>query len=117
MKISKRLFQFLILLALGCSGSVALQAQDKKLAPPTPAATEKAEEIIKRAIEVLGGSAYLNVQNVVGRGFYTAYQDGDITIADQVSRLHSLSRQGTDGIFQLRNTRGANQHGRDRLAL
>ncbi|MDQ3174726.1 MAG: hypothetical protein M3Q91_13635, partial [Acidobacteriota bacterium] len=75
MKISHKLFQFLMLLTLGCSGPVALQAQDNKPAPPMPA-TEKAEGIVKRAIEVLGGSAYLNAQSVVGRGFYTAYQDG-----------------------------------------
>jgi len=76
MKISHKLFQFLMLLTLGCSGPVALQAQDNKPAPPMPASTEKAEGIVKRAIEVLGGSAYLNAQSVVGRGFYTAYQDG-----------------------------------------
>jgi hypothetical protein len=36
----------------------------------------KAEGIINRAIEVLGGSTYLNIRNVIGRGFYTTYQDG-----------------------------------------
>ncbi len=76
MKISNKVFQFLMLLALGCAGPFAVQAQDKKLAPPTPNSTEKSEEIIKRAIEVLGGSAYLNVQSVVGRGFFTAYLEG-----------------------------------------
>jgi hypothetical protein len=76
MKISKRLFRFLMLLALSCYGPLALQAQDHKLAPSKPATTEKAEEIIKRGIEVLGGNAYLSVQSVVGRGFFTAYQDG-----------------------------------------
>ena len=65
-----------MLLALGCSGAPALQAQENKQPPPTPASTEKAEGIIKRGIEALGGSAYLGVQNVVGRGFYTAFQDG-----------------------------------------
>jgi hypothetical protein len=75
MNIFRKVFQFLMLLAVGCSAAVALEAQDKP-APPTPASTEKAETIIKRAIEVLGGSVYLNVQSVVGRGFYTAYQDG-----------------------------------------
>lgn len=74
MNISKRLFPFLVLLAVGCSASFAFQAQDNKPAPP--AQTEKAEEIIKRGISALGGSAYLSVQNVVGRGFYTPYQDG-----------------------------------------
>jgi hypothetical protein len=79
MKILNKLLEFLLLLALGCSGQVSLQAyqsQENKPAPPTPASIEKAEVIIKRAIEVLGGSAYLNVQSVVGRGFYTPYQDG-----------------------------------------
>ena len=76
MKIPRRLSHLLVLLALGCSGSFALQSQDNKAVTKATAPTEKAEEIIKRAIEVLGGSAYLNVQNVVGRGFYTAYQDG-----------------------------------------
>ncbi|HZE73437.1 MAG TPA: hypothetical protein VE135_28330 [Pyrinomonadaceae bacterium] len=36
----------------------------------------KAEEIMNRAIEVLGGSKYVNVSTVIGRGFYTAYQEG-----------------------------------------
>lgn len=65
-----------MLLALGCSAQVSVRAQDNKPAAPTPASIEKAEAIIKRAIEVLGGSAYVNVQSVVGRGFYTPYQDG-----------------------------------------
>ncbi len=76
MKISRKLFQLLMLLALGCSGPVALQAQDNKPVPPTPASTEKAEAIIKRGVEAVGGSAYLNVKSVIGRGFYTAYQEG-----------------------------------------
>ena len=36
----------------------------------------KSEEIINRAIEVVGANAYLNVRTVVGRGFYTAFRDG-----------------------------------------
>ena len=36
----------------------------------------KAEAIIARAVEVLGGSNYLNVKTVVGRGFYTTFHDG-----------------------------------------
>lgn len=76
MRISTSVFRLVILLALGCLGQPALWAQNTKPVPATPAATEKAEGIIKRAIEVLGGSAYLNVQNVVGRGFFTAFQDG-----------------------------------------
>lgn len=67
-----------MLLALGCSGQLSLeghQSQDKP-APKMLASSEKAENIIKLAVEAVGGSAYLNVQNLVGRGFYTPYQDG-----------------------------------------
>jgi hypothetical protein len=37
---------------------------------------QKPEQIIKRAIEVYGGSAYLNVHTVVGRGLFTSFRDG-----------------------------------------
>ena len=36
----------------------------------------KAEAIVARAVEVLGGSNYLNVKTVIGRGFYTTFHDG-----------------------------------------
>lgn len=37
---------------------------------------EKAEQIIQKAIQAIGGDAYLNVKTVIGRGFYTSYHDG-----------------------------------------
>ena len=37
---------------------------------------EKSQQIMDRAIEALGGPVYLNVQTVVGKGFYTTYRDG-----------------------------------------
>jgi hypothetical protein len=49
---------------------------------PTAAATtvaaedEKAEQIIKRGIEVMGGSNYLNVRSVIGKGLFTTFRDG-----------------------------------------
>lgn len=45
---------------------------------PVPAASvdEKSQQIIDRAIEVLGGQNYLNVQTVTGKGFYTSFNDG-----------------------------------------
>ena len=45
---------------------------------PAPSASidEKSQQIIDRAIETLGGQKYLNVQTVVGKGFYTTYRDG-----------------------------------------
>jgi hypothetical protein len=37
---------------------------------------DKAEQILKRAIEALGGANYLNVRTVVSRGRLTPFQDG-----------------------------------------
>ena len=37
---------------------------------------EKAEQIVQKAIQAVGGDAYLNVRTVIGRGFYTDYHDG-----------------------------------------
>lgn len=41
-----------------------------------PADTARAEAILTHAIEVLGGNSYLNVKTIVGRGYFTAFQDG-----------------------------------------
>ena len=42
---------------------------------PASGSDEKSEAIIRRSIESLGGPSYLNVRTVIGRGFYTAYQE------------------------------------------
>jgi len=65
-------FALLFLTALSLSFQVS--AQDKTVTPP--AAVDKTEAIINHAIEALGGSNYLNVKTTVGRGFFTAFQDG-----------------------------------------
>lgn len=44
--------------------------------PATAAVDEKAEQIIKRGIEVMGGSSYMNVRSVVGQGLFTQYREG-----------------------------------------
>lgn len=42
----------------------------------TPASVdEKSQAIINRAIEVVGGQTYLNVQTVIGRGFYSEFKE------------------------------------------
>ncbi|HEX8887817.1 MAG TPA: hypothetical protein VF779_01490 [Pyrinomonadaceae bacterium] len=63
---------------LVCLTSLPAQAQETKPAgTPTPAANdEKAEQIVRQAIEALGGSAYLNVRSIIGRGLFTQYQEG-----------------------------------------
>ena len=60
---------------------VNVQAQEPKVektaeAKPTAANVAKAEQVVARVIEVIGGSNYLNVKTVLGRGFYTAFIDG-----------------------------------------
>jgi hypothetical protein len=42
----------------------------------TPSVDEKSQQIIDRAVEVLGGQKYLNVQTVIGKGFYSSFKDG-----------------------------------------
>ena len=42
----------------------------------TPPTADKAEKIVQRAVEVLGGDRYLSVKTVTGRGFFTDYKDG-----------------------------------------
>lgn len=59
-----------------CCLPLILKAQSNTPPSKTTAPDPKAEAVVTRAIEVLGGSAYLNVKTVVGRGFYTAFQDG-----------------------------------------
>ena len=47
---------------------------------PAPAQSasvdEKSQQIIDHAIEALGGQKYLNIQTVIGKGFYSTYRDG-----------------------------------------
>lgn len=70
-----RFFLILLLFSVcGLPASVYAQGDDsaKKVAAPDP----KAEALVARAVEVLGGSNYLNVKTVIGRGFYTTFHDG-----------------------------------------
>jgi hypothetical protein len=49
----------------------------QKTEPPPPAMPDaKAEQVIQRAVEAMGGSAYLNVRSSIGRGLFTQYKDG-----------------------------------------
>ena len=63
----------LCLMVLSCA-SVA--AQKDPATKPAPESSAKAEAILSRALEVVGGDAYLNIKTVVGRGFFTSFQDG-----------------------------------------
>jgi hypothetical protein len=57
---------FLALLLLASNGE----------AQPAAKPDEKAEQIVQKGIQSVGGDAYLKIQTVVARGFFTDYHDG-----------------------------------------
>ena len=71
---NRKAFGDLLLLLFLFSLKFAAVAQEKLGSPPP--ADAKAEAVVNHAIEVLGGPAYLNIKTSIGRGFFTAYQDG-----------------------------------------
>ena len=76
MNIVPRTLLLILVLFSFCALPALSYAQEE---PPRNVAASpdpKAEAIVARAVEVLGGSNYLNVKTVVGRGFYTTFHDG-----------------------------------------
>ena len=75
-----RLFLFLLVLCfswvLPASVPCVYGQADDPAKKPTTAPDPKAEAVLARAIEVLGGNNYLNLKTVVGRGYYTTFNDG-----------------------------------------
>ncbi|HEX8138716.1 MAG TPA: hypothetical protein VF544_14210 [Pyrinomonadaceae bacterium] len=73
-----------LILALFCLGPFVVSAQSGKETSeqppqqqqPAQAVDEKAEAVLKRAVEALGGSSYLNIRTSIGRGQFTPFQDG-----------------------------------------
>jgi hypothetical protein len=74
MKNYKSGFSFVLSLLFVLAMPFNVSAQDEPV--PSPAVDAKTEAIINHAVEALGGSNYLNVKTSVGRGFFTAFQDG-----------------------------------------
>jgi hypothetical protein len=71
MKVSRlKLFAAFFICWLAAQPAVA---QTEK---PKTAGEEKAEKILQQGIQALGGDRYLKIQSVIGRGFFTEYQDG-----------------------------------------
>jgi hypothetical protein len=68
---------FLIMAATGAWAQNAANDKPSAVGPTSaPATDEKAEQIVKRAIEAMGGSSYLNARSVTGRGLFTQFKDG-----------------------------------------
>ena len=72
-----RLVVGLFFIVLFCASAAAQQEPAQKLSPEE---TAKAEAILNRAVEVLGGNAYLNITTVIGRGFFTSFSEGQSQI-------------------------------------
>jgi hypothetical protein len=47
---------------------------------PAPKEDEKAAEVLRHAVEALGGGAYLDVKTMVSRGHFTPFKDGAATL-------------------------------------
>jgi len=68
--------RFLVLLFIGAVVALPLRAQATSAEAQTASVDEKSQQIIDKAIQVLGGPAYLNVNTVIGKGFYTTFSQG-----------------------------------------
>jgi hypothetical protein len=80
-----RAMQFVNLLKVTLAISTLLafaalcRAQTEKTATPD----DKAEQIVQKAIQAVGGNNYLKIQTVTGHGFFTEFKDGVPTIPNR----------------------------------
>jgi hypothetical protein len=74
----KRCFALIVVLGLS-SGLVPAQESKDGNSSNAPDA-DKAEQIIRRGLEAVGGSSYLSVRTTIGRGFFTEFKDGAPTV-------------------------------------
>jgi hypothetical protein len=69
------------------ASTVSAQGEQKQAAntqttqpKPVPKEDEKAAEVVRHAVEALGGGAYLGVKTLVSRGHFTPFKDGVATL-------------------------------------
>lgn len=74
--VSPRYALLLLALFFVCVLTARVYAQTDEPKQPGGTQDAKAEAVVARALEVLGGSNYLNLKTVIGRGFYTTFHDG-----------------------------------------
>ncbi len=60
-----------IIASVSSLGQVSAQTETSKTTPD-----DKAQQILQRAIQAVGGERYLNVKTLIGHGFFTDYKDG-----------------------------------------
>ncbi|MCA1577933.1 MAG: hypothetical protein LC794_11300 [Acidobacteria bacterium] len=71
MSVKFLLLQICLILGLGVSAAAQTPTSSS-----SASIDEKSQKIIDRALEVVGGQTYLNVQTVIGKGFYSDFKDG-----------------------------------------
>lgn len=76
LKISSFKFQSFSILGIALALMLACETTGKGQTKTSEASTEKAEQVVKRALEAVGGTNYSNVQTVIGRGQFTQFRDG-----------------------------------------
>ena len=74
---SVKFLLFPVCFVLGLGVTAIAQTPDPSPSPVSASAAvdEKSQAIINRAVEVVGGQAYLNVQTVIGKGFYSEFKE------------------------------------------
>lgn len=71
----KKLFPLALLLFLAATQSAVSQP-----AKEPPKTDDKAEQVLKRAVDALGGAGYLGVRSITSRGYFTPYEQGVATL-------------------------------------
>lgn len=71
----QRLISSLLLIA-----ALAVVAQAQATQSTAASVDEKSQQIIDKAIAALGGNSYLNVNTVIGKGFYSAFAEGQAQV-------------------------------------
>ena len=64
-----------LLVAIATASSLRQTNAQTEKPSPTPT-DDKAEKIVQKGLQAMGGDRYLNVKTVIGRGFFTDYHDG-----------------------------------------
>ena len=66
----------IVAIALGLLATEVRPQTDKTVQPSAQTSDEKAQKLVQRGLEVVGGSNYLNVRTLIGRGIFSQYKDG-----------------------------------------
>jgi hypothetical protein len=66
-------------------------------------------------LEVVGGQSYLNVQTVIGKGFYTSIHDGATQNPVRFLDYIAYPDRERDRVHEFRHQDHSNQRWRDRL--